>query len=231
MTRWAAPNHHADLSLLAVPLLGGVHDPSWHQGKFGHYLHIIARRAWEHHQSQDTTGRWLHAALAVTYQSQEVSWGPWVSLPGCVSHWSSSSAQLQTAAWPSSCHLSSPGPGDVRGKRLMQGDLPRDGQSPLLDQSHMRPSCFLPWQPAGAPTGFPTRRHLRRLPSRRLPQPLHSHSWAGRAAAPLSHVSPQLQLHYSPHTQAQLKSMFNSFVCSLNFILLFPSCAKILYRR
>lgn len=82
-------------------------------------------------------GRRPHAALATTYRSWEGSWGPWGSLPGCAWRWPSSSepARLRSVAWPPSCH---PGPGDTRGRRLMQegsaiafhGSEPR--RTPLL---------------------------------------------------------------------------------------------------
>lgn len=177
------------------------------------YPKILARRAGGPQRRgapgvRAPEGRRPHAALATTYRSWEGSWGPWVSLPGCAWRWPSSSepAQLRSVAWPPSCHLSSPGPGDARGRRLMQG-----GSAITFHGSEPRRTPLLPARAAcRAPQTSPGCRHLRGACS----YPAHHHSacrnchghwWAGRAAAP----------RRSPHAQvkrcAQLLRLSSAF--------------------
>lgn len=90
-------------------------------------------------------------AAPITHQSWEVSWGPWVSLLGCVWHWWSSSVRPRAAVCLPWCQLSPLGPGGARGKRLMQGVLPQDGLSTLHGPTQ-DPSA----PHSHSPQGFPT---------------------------------------------------------------------------
>lgn len=186
------------------------------------YPKILARRAGGPQRRgapgvRAPEGRRPHAALATTYRSWEGSWGPWVSLPGCAWRWPSSSepAQLRSVAWPPSCHLSSPGPGDARGRRLMQGGSAitfhgsEPGRTPLLPA---RAACRAPQTSPGAGIC-------------EVPAPTLLTTTAPAATATATGGLAERPRHGVPRT-LRLKGAPSCSVCPLHFLISSPRSAK-----
>ena len=190
------------------------------------------------HQSRasrvrDTVGRQQHAALAITYRSWEVSWGPWVSLLGCAWHWSSSSepAQLQTAAWPSSCHLSSPGPWGCKGGKADAGEIcPGMGYHPSWIRATRDPPASYPDSPQELPQVSP-HAGICDVPVR-TPSPITALAttaaqslWGWQSGCAAFPCEPLASSTLFTARSGLVKKYVQLLCLSLNFIVLFPlSC-------